>query len=155
SISNILYELDPKIDRTLHRLRKVRSSVVSNSSSSNFVSNFDNSISATIDSDFSECSSSNINFDCNFGLSNFQELNPMENNDRTLKELAMQDVPVLLNTWRDMKCMFLEKFFPASRIATIKKEICGIRKHSEETLYEYWERFNKVCTTCPHHQISE
>ncbi|RDY12499.1 hypothetical protein CR513_02692, partial [Mucuna pruriens] len=53
-----------------------------------------------------------------------------------------------------MKHMFLEKFFPASRTATIRKEICGIRQHSGETLHEYWERFNKLCATCPHHQIS-
>ncbi|RDY04925.1 hypothetical protein CR513_11285, partial [Mucuna pruriens] len=50
--------------------------------------------------------------------------------------------------------MSLEKFFPASRTTTIRKEICGIRQHSRETLNEYWERFNKLCTTCPHHQIS-
>ncbi|RDX70536.1 hypothetical protein CR513_50214, partial [Mucuna pruriens] len=39
--------------------------------------------------------------------------------------------------------------------ATIRKEICGIRQHTGETLHEYWERFNKLCATCPHHQISE
>ncbi|RDX67429.1 hypothetical protein CR513_53704, partial [Mucuna pruriens] len=109
----------------------------------------------------------------------------MENNDRTLKELATPDVvyqpwciqypqlkpaqtyelksglihllpkfnglagedphkhlkefhvPVLFNTWGDMKCMFLEKFFPTSRIVTIRKEICGIRQHSRQTLHEY------------------
>ncbi|RDX95745.1 hypothetical protein CR513_21688, partial [Mucuna pruriens] len=54
-----------------------------------------------------------------------------------------------------MKRMFLEKFFPTSKIAAIRKEICGIRQHTSETLYEYWERFNKLCATCPHHQISE
>ncbi|RDX94407.1 Retrovirus-related Pol polyprotein, partial [Mucuna pruriens] len=54
-----------------------------------------------------------------------------------------------------MKHTFLEKFFPASRTASIKKEICGIRQHTGETLHEYWERFNKLCATCPHHQISE
>ncbi|RDY08774.1 hypothetical protein CR513_06953, partial [Mucuna pruriens] len=53
-----------------------------------------------------------------------------------------------------MKCIFLEKFFPASKIATIKKEICGIRQQSRETVHEYWERFNKLYATCPHHQIS-
>ncbi|RDX81528.1 hypothetical protein CR513_37780, partial [Mucuna pruriens] len=141
-----------------------------------------------------------------FSTNNFSTLEQMENNDRTLKELATPDVAyqswciqrrspqalegipcgmfhnevvrdtgrhqnegvsilpgwsskrlvlVFFNTWGDMKCMFLEKFFPASRIATIKKEICGIRQHSEETLYVYWERFNKLCVTCPHHQISE
>ncbi|RDY05891.1 hypothetical protein CR513_10218, partial [Mucuna pruriens] len=41
---------------------------------------------------------------------------------------------VLFNTWGDMKRMFLEKFFLAFRTATIKKEICGIRQHSKETL---------------------
>ncbi|RDY07846.1 hypothetical protein CR513_07985, partial [Mucuna pruriens] len=63
--------------------------------------------------------------------------------------------PVLINTWGDMKRMFLEKFFLTSRTATIRKEICGIRQHTRETLHEYWERFNKICATCPHHQISE
>ncbi|RDX99463.1 hypothetical protein CR513_17484, partial [Mucuna pruriens] len=63
--------------------------------------------------------------------------------------------PALFNNWEDMKRTFLEKFFPASRTATIRKEICGIRQHTGETLHEYWERFNKLCATCPHHQISE
>ncbi|RDX73925.1 hypothetical protein CR513_46391, partial [Mucuna pruriens] len=63
--------------------------------------------------------------------------------------------PALFNTWGDMKRTFLEKFFPASRTASIKKEICGIRQHTGETLHEYWERFKKLCATCPHHQISE
>ncbi|RDX62073.1 hypothetical protein CR513_59630, partial [Mucuna pruriens] len=62
---------------------------------------------------------------------------------------------VLFNTWGDMKLIFLEKFFPTSRTATIRKEICGIRQHSGETLHEYWERFNKLCATCLHHQTSE
>ncbi|RDX94690.1 hypothetical protein CR513_22893, partial [Mucuna pruriens] len=52
-----------------------------------------------------------------------------------------------------MKRMFLEKFFPTSKTMTIRKEICGIRQHAIETLHEYWERFNKLCATCPYHQI--
>ena len=24
-----------------------------------------------------------------------------------------------------------------------------------ESVYEYWERFKKLCASCPHHQISE
>ncbi|RDX74416.1 hypothetical protein CR513_45841, partial [Mucuna pruriens] len=46
----------------------------------------------------------------------------MENDERTLKELATPD-PFLFNTWGDMKRMFLEKFFLASRTTTIKKEM--------------------------------
>ncbi|RDX76843.1 hypothetical protein CR513_43139, partial [Mucuna pruriens] len=45
--------------------------------------------------------------------------------------------PVLFNTWGDMKRMFLEKFLPTSRIAIIRKEICGIRQYSGKTLHEY------------------
>ncbi|RDY08527.1 hypothetical protein CR513_07237, partial [Mucuna pruriens] len=41
-----------------------------------------------------------------------------------------------------MKCIFLEKFFRTSRTTTIRKEICGIKQHSSETLHEYWERFD-------------
>ncbi|RDY02072.1 hypothetical protein CR513_14510, partial [Mucuna pruriens] len=63
--------------------------------------------------------------------------------------------PALFNTWGDMKRTFLEKFFLASRTASIRKEICGIRQHTGETLHEYWERFNKLYATCLHHQISE
>ncbi|RDX98442.1 hypothetical protein CR513_18645, partial [Mucuna pruriens] len=59
--------------------------------------------------------------------------------------------PALFNTWGDMKRTFLEKFFLPSRTATIRKEICGIRQHQGETLHEYWERFNKLYATCPHH----
>ncbi|RDY09648.1 hypothetical protein CR513_05940, partial [Mucuna pruriens] len=43
-----------------------------------------------------------------------------------------------------MKRMFLKKFFLVSKIASIKKEICDLRQHSDETLYEYLERFNKL-----------
>ncbi|RDX95299.1 hypothetical protein CR513_22199, partial [Mucuna pruriens] len=64
---------------------------------------------------------------------------------------SLDGAPTLFNTLGDMKCMFLEKFFPTSRTATTRKEICGIRQHSRETLHEYWERFNKLCATCPHH----
>ncbi|RDX91072.1 hypothetical protein CR513_27001, partial [Mucuna pruriens] len=180
-----LCDLDPEIELTLHRLRKAKSIVVSNSNSSNFVSSSDNSSPATNTFDSVEYSSTN----------SFAK--QMENNERTLKEMATPDVvyqpwciqypqlepaqsyelksglihllpkfhglagedshkhlkefhvPILFNTWGDMKRMFLEKFFPTSRTTTIRKEICGIRQHFRETLHEYWERFNKL----PHVRI--
>ncbi|XP_073121224.1 uncharacterized protein [Henckelia pumila] len=39
-----------------------------------------------------------------------------------------------------MKRIFLEKYFPASRAANIRKEIYGIKQYSGESLHEYWER---------------
>ncbi|XP_074592482.1 LOW QUALITY PROTEIN: uncharacterized protein LOC141848351 [Curcuma longa] len=63
--------------------------------------------------------------------------------------------PGYITSWMDMKKAFLEKFFPASRTATIRKSICGIQQVVGETLYDYWERFKKLCSSCPQHQISE
>ncbi|XP_019150696.1 PREDICTED: uncharacterized protein LOC109147552 [Ipomoea nil] len=63
--------------------------------------------------------------------------------------------PNSVNTWNDVKKLFLEKFFPASRATNIRKEIYGIRQCTGETLYEYWERFKELCSSCPHHQISD
>ena len=58
-------------------------------------------------------------------------------------------------TWAQLKKKFLKKFFPASRAASLRKEICSIKQYPRESLYDYWERFNKLCTRCPQHQISE
>ncbi|RDX89981.1 hypothetical protein CR513_28205, partial [Mucuna pruriens] len=199
SSSDPLYDLDPEIEITLRRLRKTRNIVVSNSS--NFVSSSDNNSLVTNNSDSVEYKITN----------NFEESDQIENNDRTMKELATPDVvyqpwciqypqlepaqtyelksglihllpkfhglvgedphkhlkgipedyikmkafPFPLDGAGDMKCLFLEKFFPASKTATIRKEIYGIRQHYGETMHKYWERFNKLCATCPHHHISE
>lgn len=37
----------------------------------------------------------------------------------------------------------------------MRKEICGIRQNSGESLHEYWERFKRLCASYPHHQISD
>ena len=63
--------------------------------------------------------------------------------------------PSAVTTWTKMKRRFLEKLFPSSRTTSIRKEISGIRQLQGETLYKYWERFNKLCSICPNHQMSE
>ncbi|RDX96978.1 hypothetical protein CR513_20308, partial [Mucuna pruriens] len=71
-----LYELDPELELTLRRLRKARKIVVNNSSSSNFAIN-----------------SNQLSIDISISsFSHFAEPGQMENNDRTLKELATLDV---------------------------------------------------------------
>uniref|UniRef100_A0A151UGP7 Uncharacterized protein n=1 Tax=Cajanus cajan TaxID=3821 RepID=A0A151UGP7_CAJCA len=42
--------------------------------------------------------------------------------------------PRSITSWDDLKRMFLEKFFPASRTTTIRKDISGIRQLGAETL---------------------
>jgi len=54
-----------------------------------------------------------------------------------------------------MKKIFLEKYFPISRVANIRKEIYGIQQSHGEILSEYWERFEQLCIQCPHHQIPD
>ena len=39
-----------------------------------------------------------------------------------------------ITTWNEMKRLFLEKYFPASRATLIRKEICGIRQYNREKL---------------------
>ncbi|XP_027082527.1 uncharacterized protein [Coffea arabica] len=63
--------------------------------------------------------------------------------------------PGSITTWDQLKKKFLDKYFPASRAASLRKEICGIKQHSGESLYEYWERFNFLLHKCSQHQISE
>ncbi|KAL0387684.1 UNVERIFIED_CONTAM: hypothetical protein Sradi_2650200 [Sesamum radiatum] len=58
-------------------------------------------------------------------------------------------------TWNDLKKRFFEKYFPASRATTIRKEISGIRQFAGESLFEYWGRFNELVKSCPHHQIPD
>ncbi|XP_026396115.1 uncharacterized protein LOC113290744 [Papaver somniferum] len=60
-----------------------------------------------------------------------------------------------ITTWNGMNKLFLEKYFPASKAAVIRKEICGIVQMSGETLYEYWERYKKLLSSCSHHKISD
>jgi len=61
----------------------------------------------------------------------------------------------LVTSWEELEKMFLKKFFLTSKVTSIRKEICGIRQHDRESLYEYWERFKRPCTSCPYHHIHE
>ncbi|XP_026452381.1 uncharacterized protein LOC113352829 [Papaver somniferum] len=60
-----------------------------------------------------------------------------------------------ITSWNDMQKVFLEKYFPASKAASIRKAITGIEQIVGETLYDYWEQYKKLLSSCPHHQISE
>ncbi|XP_026378422.1 uncharacterized protein LOC113272841 [Papaver somniferum] len=48
----------------------------------------------------------------------------------------------------------MEKYFPASKAASVRKEISGILQMSVESLYEYWERYKGLLARCPQHNIS-
>ncbi|CAH9079810.1 unnamed protein product [Cuscuta epithymum] len=60
-----------------------------------------------------------------------------------------------IDTWAAMKKCFLERYYPASISSSLKKQISNINQKDDETLYEYWERFKKLCASCPYHGYTE
>ncbi|KAJ9535703.1 hypothetical protein OSB04_un001141 [Centaurea solstitialis] len=62
--------------------------------------------------------------------------------------------PGSITTWTEMARAFLDKYFPASKAAGLRREICGIKQNDAESLCEYWERFQRLCVSCPQHGIS-
>ncbi|XP_024974708.1 uncharacterized protein LOC112512799 [Cynara cardunculus var. scolymus] len=63
--------------------------------------------------------------------------------------------PGSITTWAQMARAFFDKYFPASKAAGLRREICGIKQKDMESLYEYWERFKRLCVSCPQHGISD
>ena len=63
--------------------------------------------------------------------------------------------PGSITSWAGMVRAFLSKYFPTSKAIGIRREISCIKQKDYEELYEYWERFNRLCTSCPQHNISD
>ncbi|KAF7832925.1 DNA-directed DNA polymerase [Senna tora] len=60
-----------------------------------------------------------------------------------------------ITSWEGMMRIFLDRYFPSSRVINVRRDICGIKQKVTETLFEYWERFKKLCASCPQHDIPE
>ncbi|KAK8511906.1 hypothetical protein V6N12_074596 [Hibiscus sabdariffa] len=60
-----------------------------------------------------------------------------------------------VTTWADMTRLFLDRFFPAAKASELRRSILGIRQKDNESLYDYWERFKKLCASCPQHGLTE
>lgn len=54
-----------------------------------------------------------------------------------------------ITCWNDMKRLLLEKFFLISKTTTSRKSICGVQQLMGNTLHKYWERFKRLCSSCP------
>ncbi|CAN6697969.1 unnamed protein product [Malus baccata var. baccata] len=71
------------------------------------------------------------------------------------KEWLYNLPPGSMNTWNQVKQAFLEQYFPATKAASIRKDICTIRQQHGEPFGDYYERFTHLVASCPNHQISE
>jgi len=50
---------------------------------------------------------------------------------------------------------FLKRYYPSTLTAKLQKEITGITQEGGETLQEYYERFVRLCGSCPNHSLDE
>ncbi|KAK9681586.1 hypothetical protein RND81_10G012900 [Saponaria officinalis] len=63
--------------------------------------------------------------------------------------------PNSMTTWQTMKEVFLAQYFPTSQSSLLKKQISNIEQLDGETMYEYRERFKRICASCPYHGYSQ
>ncbi|CAN6688478.1 unnamed protein product [Malus baccata var. baccata] len=71
------------------------------------------------------------------------------------KEWLYNLPPGSMNTWNQVKQAFLEQYFPVTKAASIRKDICAIRQQHGEPFGDYYERFTHLVASCPNHQILE
>ncbi|RDY05423.1 hypothetical protein CR513_10750, partial [Mucuna pruriens] len=128
SSTDPLYAFDPEIELTLHRLRRTRNLIVNNSR------NFDSVINSNQLCTDNSVASSNI----------FAKPGQMENNDRTLKELATPDV--VYQPW----CIQYPQLEPAqtyelkSGLIHLLPKFHGL---AGEDPYKHLKEFHVVCST--------
>ncbi|KAK0572206.1 hypothetical protein LWI29_027842 [Acer saccharum] len=60
-----------------------------------------------------------------------------------------------ITTWVELASKFLAKFFPAQRTNRIRKEITGVQQLDNEPFHEYWECFQRLLNSCPHHGVQD
>ncbi|XP_068319463.1 uncharacterized protein [Pyrus communis] len=59
--------------------------------------------------------------------------------EATAKEWLYNLPPGSMNTWNQVKQAFLEQYFPATKAASIRKDICAIRQQHGEPFGDYYE----------------
>ncbi|XP_016669909.1 uncharacterized protein [Gossypium hirsutum] len=71
------------------------------------------------------------------------------------KEWLFYLPPNSITIWAELSRVFLDRYFPAAKASELRRSILRIQQRSDESLYDYWERFKKLCASCPQHGLSE
>nr|GEX12445.1 reverse transcriptase domain-containing protein [Tanacetum cinerariifolium] len=58
-----------------------------------------------------------------------------------------------INTFEQMAKMFLEKYFPPSRVTKLRIEITNFRQRLDESLFKAWERYKLSIDCFPNHNM--
>ncbi|KAJ9541005.1 hypothetical protein OSB04_027511 [Centaurea solstitialis] len=61
--------------------------------------------------------------------------------------------PNSIATWNEMAEKFLKKYFPPTRNAKARNDICTFKQMDDEGVSSAWERFKELLRKCPHHGI--
>ncbi|XP_073277685.1 uncharacterized protein [Primulina huaijiensis] len=67
-----------------------------------------------------------------------------------LKDLSAGSI----TTWNGLVEMFMNKYFPPTKLAQLRMDISSFRQKDGETLHTAWGRFRKMLRRCPQHGFS-
>ena len=60
-----------------------------------------------------------------------------------------------ITTWDELTKVFLAKFFPPSKTASLRNQITSFTQRENESLYEAWEQLKDLQRLCPHHGLQK
>ena len=60
-----------------------------------------------------------------------------------------------IRTWDALTKVFLTKFFPPKKTASLRNQITSFTQREDELFYEAWERFKDLLRLCPHHGLQK
>nr|GEX68273.1 reverse transcriptase domain-containing protein [Tanacetum cinerariifolium] len=66
-----------------------------------------------------------------------------------------KEPPRSILTWDDLVSIFINQFFPPSKMTNLHNEITRFQQRFDESFYEAWVHFNDLLRACPHHGFSE
>ena len=67
-----------------------------------------------------------------------------------------EDLPMgVITSWEKLVHEFLQKFYPATRVISMRSQIARIQQYATETYAEYYARFQKLQKRCPQHGFSK
>ena len=63
--------------------------------------------------------------------------------------------PNSFTTWTALSQAFLSKYFLPGKTAKLRNDITNFIQHTDESLYEAWERYKDLQRKCPHHGLPD
>ena len=68
----------------------------------------------------------------------------------------LEDLPMgFITSWEKLAQEVLQKFYPATRVMSMRSQIAGMQQYATETYTEYYARFQKLQKSCPQHGFTK